>query len=75
MVRSRDDHFMEDDSILDFGFRSYIIGVGPPYGAMGSGGAWLRSGLRSKTLFGLSSNLGFGSFMGNHNPFTRWNNW
>lgn len=35
---------------------------------MGSGGAWLGLGPRSKTLFGPSSNLGLGSLMGNPHP-------
>jgi hypothetical protein len=30
MVGGRDEHLLEDDSLLDYGFGNSIIGVGPP---------------------------------------------
>ncbi|CAM6042723.1 unnamed protein product [Sphagnum compactum] len=63
----RDEHLLEDDSLLDSGFGSSITGMGPPDGVMGSGGARLGPGPGSRTHFsGPGSGLGPGSLMGNN---------
>ncbi|KAH8969598.1 hypothetical protein BDL97_02G041900 [Sphagnum fallax] len=63
----RDEHLLEDNSLLDSGFGSSITGMGPPDGVMGSGGARLGPGPGSRTHFsGPGSGLGPGSLMGNN---------
>jgi hypothetical protein len=66
MGGGRDEHLLEDDSLLDSGCGSSITGMGPPDGVMGSGGARLGPGPGSRTHFsGPGSGLGPGSLMGN----------